>query len=299
MWYIIGFFDNIIKLFQYAWFIIVPVITILIFLLIKKKNMDKSNIKKIKIISIIIKILILSVIVCLFTIRAWGPNLYKVVISFSICNKEKYIEKKLEDKYGKNFNYVSQDKIVIEEYSDNALGQDINGDYSVRYYFKDDDGVFAIVNYKKNYQSDYYESKRSKYEIEKKVYDYAKEIGFNKKFYVYVESFSELINDSNLNDKVKSNYILDEKYHDRIIFILTEKSDENKVFIVTILKRILGNNNNFYVHEHVVTDSEYERAVKFYNSVSSKNGIAGSDYEEYFDFKKENQKEFKYYFINK
>ena len=58
MWYIIGFFDNIIKLFQYAWFIIVPVITILIFLLIKKKNMDKSNIKEIKIISIIIKIVI-------------------------------------------------------------------------------------------------------------------------------------------------------------------------------------------------------------------------------------------------
>ena len=48
MWYIIIFFDNIIKLFQYAWFIIVPVITILIFLLIKKKKMNKKNIKKSK-----------------------------------------------------------------------------------------------------------------------------------------------------------------------------------------------------------------------------------------------------------
>lgn len=298
MWYVIGFFDNVIKLFQYAWFIMVPVI-IIIFLLIKKKKMDKNNYKDAKKISVIIKCLIIFVIVCLFTVRIWGPNFYKIIISLSICNKEKIVEKKLEDKYGKNFNYISQDRILVEKYAGDTLGQDINNDYSVRYYFKDDDGVIAIVNYKKNYQSDYYESKRSKYEIEKKVYDYAKEIGFNNKFYVYVESSSELINYSNLNDKIKSNSILDEKYHDRIIFILTKKSDDNKVFIVTILKRILGNNSNFYVHEHVVTDSEYERAVNFYNSISSKNGIADSDYEEYFDFKKENQKEFKYYFINR
>ena len=298
MWYIIIFFDSIIKLFQYAWFIIVPVITILIFLLIKKKKLNKSNIKESKKISIIIKFLVLSIIVCLFTIRIWGPNLYKVVISFSICNKEKYIEEKLEDKYGKNFNYVSQDSISMEEYAGDTLGQNINDDYFVRYYFKDDDGVIAIVKYKKNYQSDYYESKRSKYEIEKEVYDYAKEIGFNKKFYVYVESSSELINNSNLNDKIGNNYLIDEKLHDGIVFILTEQSNDNQIFIVSILKRILGNNSNFYVHEYVVTDNEYERAVNFYNSISLKKGIADSDYKEYFDFKEENQKEFKYYFVN-
>ena len=186
----------------------------------------------------------------------------------------------------------------MEEYAGDTLGQDINDDYFVRYYFKDDDGVIAIVKYKKNYQSDYYESKRSKYEIEKEVYDYAKEIGFNKKFYVYVESSSELINNSNLNDKIGNNYLIDEKLHDGIVFILTEQSNDNQIFIVSILKRILGNNSNFYVHEHVVTDNEYERAVNFYNSISLKKGIADSDYKEYFDFKEENQKEFKYYFVN-
>ena len=49
----------------------------------------------------------------------------------------------------------------------------------------------------------------------------------------------------------------------------------------------------------MVTDEEYEKAVNFYNSISSQNGIAGDDYEEYFEFKKSNQKQFKYYFINK
>ena len=298
MWYIIIFFDNIIKLFQYAWFIIVPVITVLIFLLIKKKNMDKSNIKKVKIISIIIKFLLLSVVVCLLTIRAWGPNLYKMVISFSICNKEKYIEKKLEGKYGKNFTYVSQDKIVVEKYSGDALGQDINNDYSVRYYFKDDDGVVAIVEYKKNYQSDYYESKRSKYEIEKQVYDYAKTVNFNKKFYIYIESPYESINYSNLNDTARNNFISNKRYHDRIIFILTEESDKNQTFIKSALKNIFNQKNYVCIHEYVVTDDEYEKAVNFYNSISSQNGIVGDNYEEYFNFNKDNQKQFKYYCIN-
>lgn len=299
MWYIIELIDNIIKLFQYAGIIIVPVILFIIFLFIKRIMLDKNQFKKIKKISIIIKCLIVFIIVSVFTVRIWGPNFYKIIISFSICHKEKVVEKRLEEKYGKNFNYISQSRIDARKYSGDTLGQDINNDYSVKYIFKDDDGVTAIVEYKKKYQSDYYESKRSKYEIEKQIYDYAKTVNFNKKFYIYVESSSESLNNSNLNDKPRDDFMLKERSHDRIIFILTEQSDENQEFIISALKSIFGEDNHYvYVHEHVVTEIEYKRAVNFYNSITNKNGIAGNDYEEYFDFNKNSQKQFKYYFIN-
>lgn len=294
MWYFIIIIDYIIKLFQYAWFIIIPIIIFIIFLLIKKKKLDKNNFKEVKKISIIIKCLILFIIIGLFTIRVWGPNFYKVIISFSICNKEKYIEKKLEYKYGRNFNYISQDKIVVKKDSGYVLLQDINGDYSVRYIFKDDDGVTAIVKYTKNYQSDYYESKRSKYEIEKKIYDYAKKVNFNKKFYVYVESDGELTSNSNLNIEARNNII--SKYtHKRIKFILTEESNENKTFIVSALKNIFDK-KTLYIDEHIVTEEEYERAVNFYNSLFQQTGIAEFDYYENFDFN--NQINYKHYYIN-
>lgn len=33
---------------------------------------------------------------------------------------------------------------------------------------------------------DYYESKRSKYDIEKSIYEYAKKMGVNEEFYVFI-----------------------------------------------------------------------------------------------------------------
>lgn len=273
------------------------VIVIIIFLITKKKKLSQNNIKERKKISKIIYCLILFIFLSIFTVRAWGPNFYKIIISFSICGKEKIVEQKLENKYGKNFNYISQGKIVIEEYAGDTLGQDINGDYSVRYIFKDDDGVVAIVEYKKNYQSDYYESKRSKYEIEKMVYDYAEKVKFEKKFYVYVESPYELINNSDLNEKTSNNFIQEERNHDRIIFILTESSDKNQDFIVSALQNIFDSDDYFCVHEHVVVENEYEKAISFYNSLGSQNGIANHEYEEYFDFNKNNQVQFKYYYV--
>ena len=133
MWYIIELIDNIIKLFQYAGIIIVPVILFIIFLFIKRIMLDKNQFKKIKKISIIIKCLIVFIIVSVFTVRIWGPNFYKIIISFSICHKEKVVEKRLEEKYGKNFNYISQSRIDARKYSGDTLGQDINNDYSVKY----------------------------------------------------------------------------------------------------------------------------------------------------------------------
>lgn len=297
IWVFIIIIENIIKSLQYAWFILVPVILIVIFLTIKKQRINKKNITEIKKISKIIYGLILVVFFAIFTVRTWGPNFYKIIIGFSICGKEKTVEQKLEKKYGRNFNYISRSKIVVEKDAASTLGQNINGDYYVKYIFKDDDGVIAIVEYKKNYQCDYYESKRSKYEIEKTVYDYAKTVNFDKNFYVYVESPSELIDNSNLNDKARDNFILEERNHSNIIFILTDQSDKNQDFIVSALKTIFDSDNYVYVYEHVVTEDEYERAVSFYNSISSQNGIAEYDYEEQFDFNKNSEVHIKSYHI--
>lgn len=285
--------DSIIKIFQYAGFIFVPVILFIIFFLIRIKKLDNTKKKKSL---IIVYCLIIFLLVAIITVRIWGPSFYKIIISSSISGKEIIIEQKLEEKYGRNFNFISQDSIFIEENAGNTLGQDINNDYSVKYYFKDDDGVTAIIKYKKNNQSDYYESKRSKYEIEKRVYNYAKEVNFEKKFLVYVESPYESINNSDLNAKAKNDIIREGK-HNHIIFILTESSDENQEFIVSALKDIFNKDDYFYVQEYVVTEDEYERANIFYGSISSKNGIANYDYEEHFNFNENNQLHFKYYYV--
>lgn len=292
--------NNIIKLFQYAWIVIIPIILIIIFLLTKKKKIDQNNIKQLKIISNIIKCLIIFIIVSVFTVRGWGPNFYKKIISFSICNKEKIVERKLEEKYKKNFNYISQSEIIIEDGAGSSLELDITIDYSVRYIFKDDEGVIAIVDYQKGYKKDYYESKRSKYEVENLIYDYAKKVNFDKTFYVYLESSYELSNCSELNEKSINDFIKADSYHDGIQFILTESSEENQDFIVSAIKAILDRteyDDYLDVNEHIVTEEEYRRAVNFYNSRFLQNGIAGTDYNDNFDFNENNQIELKRYYV--
>ena len=297
-WYIIGLLDNIGKCFKYAWFFFIPVILGIIFLIIIKKKKYKDDAIKSKIISTIITILIILMIIGILTVRSWGPNYHKKSIKEDICGKEELVEQKLEAKYGKNFNYVSQSDIIMEKYAGSALLEDIDNDYTVKYTFKDDDGVLAIVEYKKKRQSDFYESKRSKYDIEQKIYNYAKQVGFNKKFYVYLESPSELISDSNLNEKVEYTTKFKKYSRNRIIFILTEKSYENRRFIIPALKEFVDTDDIFYVQEYILTENEYERAVNFYNSISSMNGIASIDYKESFDFDDESKLDFSYYYIN-
>lgn len=298
MWIIVAFIDNIIKLFQYAWFIVVPIILLIIFLFIKKIKLKKKGSKNFKSLSITLICLIAFLIISLLTVRIWGPIIYKNIIRFSITNKEKIVEKKLEEKYKRKFSYISQGPIIVDENSGDTLGQDINGDYSVRYIFKDEDGVPAIVEYKKNYQSDYYESKRSKYDIEKYIYDYAKKVKFDKEFYIYVESPYELISNSNLNEKNTKNFILEKRNYDRIIFILTDYSEDNQKFITSALKDIYKTKNYVYVHEHVVNKKEFENAVNFYNYINKQDKIASSDYDESYIFNKDNQINFKHYYID-
>lgn len=300
IWYVIAIIDNFMKLFQYAWFILIPIIVFTIYLIIKRRKIKKSSPKnkdEITKISKIITGIFIFVFIALLSVRVWGPNFYKLFISFFVCGKEDVIEEKLEMKYGRNFTFVSRDKIVVEDYAGDTLGQDVNGDYSVRYVFKDDDGVIALVEYKTNYQCDYYESKRSKYDIEKAIYDYAEEVNFDKKFYVYVESRYQLINSSDLNEKARENFILEERSSNDIYFILTEQSIDNKIFIKTALNNVFPEDDYVVVKEYIVSDDEYKNVVDFYDSLNSNPGIAGSDYEEDYDYN--NKLHYEYYYIDK
>ena len=299
MWLVLAFIDNFYKLFQYAWFIFIPIIILVIFLLIKKSKLNKAKkINKYEIdkISKSIKYLVVFCVIALFSVRVWGPHFYKIVISLSISGKQNVIEEKLEKKYGRNFTYVSQDRIYLEKDSGRTLGQNVIYDYSVIYYFKDDDGVVAIVYYKKDYHIDYYETKRSKYDIEQAVYDYAKEVNFDKEFYVYVESRYAFNDDAELDGKPSDNFILDERLHDYVHFVLTEDSEENKTFIIDALSRVYPSKNYVSVYEHVVSKSEYDEAVKFYDSMDYKHELNGEEYEEDFDYS--DNVIYKYYYID-
>ena len=292
MWLLVGFFDTIIKAFQYGYVILVPMILIIIFYSNKKrkiKNISNHDTSELMRLSNIVNALIIIVVLLVFTSRIWGPTLYKPIIAFSIANQESEIEEKLEKKYHRNFTFVSKDNIIMEPDSGNGVGQDINNDYSIIYRFADDDGVIAIVEYKKNSSFDHYESKRSKYEIEKSIYDYALQTGFNNEFYVFLTSPYESITYSRLDGEKSDNFILsfilEERNLDHIQFILMNQSEENKTFIKSALKSI---NMNFDVYEYIVTEKEYKRAVNFYESSEVKNGIEGKDYD-IFDFNEDEE----------
>lgn len=286
---IIGFFDTIIKAFQYGYIILIPLLLIIIFYSNKKsktKNISNHDSSELMRLSNIVNALIIIVVLLVFTSRIWGPTIYKPIIAFSIANQESEIEEKLEKKYHRNFTFVSKDEITIEPNSGYVLGQDINNDYSIIYRFADDDGVIAIVEYKKNSPVDYYESKRSKYEIEKSIYDYALQTGFNNEFYVFLTSPYEY---SRLDEEKSDNFILsfisEERNLDCIEFILTNQSEENKTFIKSALKSI---HMHFDVYEYIVTEKEFKRAVNFYESSEVKNGIEGKDYD-IFDFNEDEE----------
>ena len=291
---IIGFFDTIIKAFEYGYVILIPMILIITFFSIKKAKLKKRKIRKIPNhdsselmrLSNIVNALIIIVVLLVFTSRIWGPPLYKHIIAFSIANQESEIEEKLEKKYNRNFTFVSKDDIITEPDSGDVLGQDINNDYSIIYRFADDDGVIAIVEYKKNISFDHYESKRSKYEIEKSIYDYALQTGFYNEFYVFLTSPYEY---SRLDEEKSDNFILsfisEERNLDCIEFILTNQSEKNKTFIKSALKSI---HMHFDVYEYIVTEKEFKRAVNFYESSEVKNGIEGKDYD-IFDFNEDEE----------
>ena len=257
---IIGFLDTIIKAFQYGGIFIVPTIIVIIILIFRRKRRKNQEVKAI---TNAINIFAVFLVLVILSSRIWGPVFYKSIMRIYIDNKQDLIEQKLEKKYNKNFTFISKDEIKIEKYSGSTLGQDINNDYSILYRFKDDDDVIAIVEYKKNGGWDYYESKRSKYDIENCVYNYANKIDFEGDFYVFVESRYESIGSSTLDGYASNNYIADRRKGNYIYFISTQETEENKNLMIKSLNTIFRN-SYAYVYEYVVNDEEYRRAVEYY-----------------------------------
>lgn len=289
MWFfIIGLIDTILKGFQYGWFFIVPIILFIIILMYKRRNSKKYP--------LIIKLLIGFIILILLTSRMWGPNFYKYIIGFQIGNKEILIEEKLEQKYNKNFTFISKEKIKLDnKNAGDTLGQDVNDDYSITYRFKDDDGVIAIVKYKKNCGYDYYESKRSKYDLEKSIYDYANKIGFDEEFYVFVTSPYYFIRPSDINGLPNSTEI----YYRVISLILPKRINGTEELMINALKNLSEIGDFAYIHEYIVTEDEYKKVINYYESEKVKNGIEGIDYEGEFKFDKNEIINLKYYYFLK
>ena len=272
LYFIAGFLDTISKGFKYGGIFVLPIILVLIILIIKRKKNKKYTLS--------IALLSFVLLMILLTSRSWGPVFYKNIIKTSIDNKQDLIEEKLEKKYNKNFTFVSKGNV---EYRDNYLGSnvlggDIDNDYVVKYKFKDDDGVIAIVKYQKNYASDFYESKRSRYELEKSVYEYAKKIGLKNDFYVFVESPSELINNSELDKSPRKYFIFEKRDHSRIKLYSTKKIENCDEFMYNALKEYKIEKYST-VSEYVVTEEEYKKIVDYYESETVKSGIEGKDYE--------------------
>ena len=266
---IIIILDSIAKLFYYLWFIIIPLSITIILLFIKKykikNNLMDEEIKRRKTKKLKIIISVLSVI--LINIIAFSPffgyKIYKYIMFFSIGNKENVIEKKLENKYGKNFTFISKSKIYDRE---PGIGEfDLSSNYEVDYYFKDDDGVLAEVTYHKKYAYDYYKAERSDYEIEQKIYNYAKQNNFNEKFYVLVNTNS-YDNEDDLNKKSDNNYIQNKVYSFDIQFILTKKSNKNIEFIESALNNITNYEKMIDIEEYIVSKNNYQRIISFYES---------------------------------
>ncbi len=300
IWGVAGLLDTILKAFEYGWFIVVPIILAIIILIIIRKKIKKF--------SLVITILSILLFVLIFSSRIWGPTLYGFIIKPQIGNKENFIESQLEKKYNRDFTFVSKDDMVVEEDSGSGLGQDIDYDYSMIYRFKDEDGVIAIVRYKKDSGWDYYEVKRSKYDIEKSIYDYAEENGIKDEFYVIATTNFESIQSSKLNEKrheqtitddgFRKYRITDEMEQDTITFISTKKiNDIEKLLSNITVQSYLSYFKHINIQEYVVTENEYKKVVDYYESEKVKNGLDGMDYEGKYEFNKNNVIDYKRYQI--
>lgn len=276
--------DAIFKSFLCSWPILVPFLLIIMFLIINKKKLKKEvgcDNSKLIMLSNSIKALVIILVLMIVTNRVWGPYLYKYILSLSLSNKQVEIEEKLEKKYNRNFTFVSKDELNVYDY-DGFLEKPR---FSTIYRFKDDDGVIAIVDYGKKSGYDYYESKRSKYEIEQSVYNYARKVNFDAEFYVFVDSPYQLIDYSSLNKKVSddfvNDFILEKRESVSIQFISYTISDKKQKFILSFLKSNYNNNIDYSIVDYEVRIDDYKKIVNYYESDKIKNGIEGKDYELY------------------
>ena len=274
-------FDTILKGFLYGWMIIVPLLIIITVLGIKEKK--------------IYIFLIFVLFSILLTSRLWGPKLYINTISNQIENKESLIEEKLEKKYNRNFTLLSKEKAKETGTSD-ALFQDIRDDYSAIYKFTDDDGVVAIVEYKINLAWDYYQVKRDEYDIEQSIYNYAKNIGLEKKLYIKELNRDEYFYRSKLESIPKSDYIDTMKDSD-LLFVMTKEIDNSEEFISNALKSAFGEYEYHWIYEYIVTESEYQKIKNYYESDRIKNYLSDSQEKDRYDIDKNSIINYKNYRI--
>ncbi len=257
MWFIIGLIDTIIKGLEYGAIFLIPLIIAIIVISIKKVN----NYKKIR------KIILILIVALLLSSRIWGPPFFKILISIPLENQTSSIEKQLEEKYNKNFTFLSKGKTQYsDKYVGSALGQDIIYDYEITYTFKDDDGVPAIVKYKLGSGWDYYQLRRAEYEIEQTIYDYARVNGITNDFYVKcINNYESIIYDR-LEDIEKNNFIEKEMSSSNIYFVTPNSMDES--IISRALYQKYPSVHEFSIYEYVLTNDEYQRFKDYYKDYS-------------------------------
>ena len=256
MWYIIGLIDTIIKGLEYGAILLIPLLIAIIIISKKKIN----NYKLIR------KVILIVIVLLLLTSRIWGPTFFKYQIGLIIENQSSSIEKQLEDKYKKNFTFVSKGKTQLtDEFAGSVLGQVIIYDYEVIYTFKDDDGVPAIVRYKLGEGWDYYQLRRAEYDIEQTIYNYAKVNNINDEFYVKCVNYYELIKYNRLSDLADDNYMNKEMDDSKIIFVSPHNTSAAQI-ISTALYNRYPTYKKISVSEYLVTDVEYQRFKNYYNN---------------------------------
>lgn len=258
----------------------------------KIKNKDIDENKKIKKIQIILLIICITAVIC-GTLLGMGipiieENINKPIIEYFFLNgKQEFIEKKLEKKYNRDFTFVSKSEVYIAPNANIFMDPEFSTNYMVDYRFKDEDGVTAIVKYKPEYAEDYYESKRSKYEIENAIYEAANKENKEGTFFVEVKTPLESIMSGDLDKKSSGiiEFIKKERKKDEVYVFAKENSNINMNFLEVVLEDFCKE-ANFKVGLFILTDTEYNRLRDIYNSSERKEYIEGSDYESIVKFEK-------------
>ncbi len=293
MWGFTIFIDTIMKAFQYGKLILLPLIILIIVLLIVMLK-AKPDIKGKKVLRIIWVILVIVTITLIFTSRIWGPKLFVGEIALDVANQEKELEKKLEEKYNKNFTFVSKsDVILVDKYSGNSLGQDVSNDYAVYYVFKDDEGVFCTVMNKKRYTSDWYQYNLARYNIIQELEKALKKEGLKQKHYLYLAPEGKMIADKKIDEPEISNYEYpDIKTHMTFHLVLTKENKKSEEIVEKALKDTFDK-AFCQINEFVVSDEELEKIKEYYESAALEGTNVEENYSKlFYKYDKDAEKKF-------
>ena len=258
MWYIIGLIDTLIKGLEYGAIIIIPLL-IVIWIISKKKVNNYKTIRK---------IILGAIVVLLLSSRIWGPSFFKIQIGLILENQTKLVEDRLEKKYNKNFTFVTKSKTKLsDKYAGSILGQNILYDYKVTYTFKDDDGVPAIVEMKLGDGYDYYQLRRTEYDIEQTVYNYARVTNITDEFYVKCVNYYETIKSSRLSDEANDDFMDKEMSSSNIYFVTTNTNTSGQIVSRALFQKY-PTSKRIGTYEYVVSKDEYQNFKDYYDNYS-------------------------------